>query len=76
MIYTKDQLAILKIKTSKPLFNKIKRINFFIDNNWDKYVEGCCLVKQGETNWAYSTSLNDIIFFCKTQEYFLNLIKN
>lgn len=48
-IYTKQELKKLKGIVPSSLFTRIKRINSFIDNNWDKYIEGCYLLKEGQT---------------------------
>ena len=79
MIYTKKELKNLKLKLEEQntisLFNRIKRVNSFINNNWSKYLEAETLIKQGTTEWKYSTSLSDITFFIKSQEHFKNLIE-
>ena len=79
MIYTKEELKTLKLKLEEQntisLFNKIKRVNTFIDKNWDKYLEAEVLIKQGTAEWKYSTSLSDITFFVKSQQYFKDLIE-
>lgn len=79
MIYTKKELKNLKLKLEEQnttsLFNRIKRVNSFINNNWSKYLEAETLIKQGTTEWKYSISLSDITFFIKSQEHFKNLIK-
>lgn len=79
MIYTKEELKNLKLKLEEQntisLFNKIKRVNTFIDKNWDKYLKAEVLIKQGTAEWQYSTSLSDITFFVKSQQYFKDLIE-
>lgn len=75
VIYTKEELNSLNELIPLSLFNRIKRINGFVNANWDKYIEYSRLIKQGSLTNLYYISAEDIIFFDKTQEYFRNLIK-
>lgn len=72
IIYTPEQLKLIKERYPLSIFKKIKRINSFIDNNWDKYIEAVKLNNQGQTNWGYSVSLNDLKFFENSQENILD----
>jgi hypothetical protein len=72
IIYTPEQLKLIKERYPLSIFKKIKRINSFIDSNWDKYIEAVKLNNQGQTNWSYSVSLNDLKFFENSQENILD----
>jgi hypothetical protein len=72
IIYTPEQLKLIKERYPLCIFKKIKRINSFIDSNWDKYIEAVKLNNQGQTNWSYSVSLNDLKFFENSQENILD----
>lgn len=63
IVYSKEQLIAIKEKYPLSLYTKIKRINSFIDKNWDKYIEAVRLNNQGQINWDYSTSISDLKFF-------------
>lgn len=76
MIYTKEELKKLSLVIPLSLLKKLKRINGFINNNWDKYLEYTYLIKQGDLRNLYYISSEEIIFFIKTQQYFLSLINN
>jgi hypothetical protein len=73
-LYTKDQLKLLKEKAPISIYNRIKKVNMFLNKDYSKYFEAMSLIQQGEYTWNYSTSLQDIKFFSKTQENLLDLI--
>lgn len=74
-IYSKEELNLIKDKAPKSIYSRLKRINSFIDKDYSKYLEAQHLIQNGGLHWEYSTTLEDIQFFCKTQEYILDLIK-
>lgn len=75
IIYNKDQLTQIKFTQPGSIYNRIKRVNSFVNNNWNVYIEALDLISQGQTKWGYSTSLEDLKFFVSTQEYILDSIQ-
>jgi len=76
IIYNEKQLKLIKEKYPSSTYKKIKRINSFIDANWDKYIEAIRLNNQGQVNWDYSVSITDLKYFESTQQNILNRINN
>lgn len=72
VIYNKEQLRVIKEKYPLSIYKKIKRINCFINNDWDKYIEAIALNSQGQTTWDCSTSIADLKFFETSQQNILN----
>lgn len=75
-LYTKEQLKLIKLKTPQSVYNRIKKVNLFLDKNYYKYFEALELYSQGTLKWGYSTSIEDIKFFNQSQEYVLSIIKD
>lgn len=75
-LYSKEELNRLKEKTPKSIYNKINKINSFLDKDWNKYIEAIHLTNQGQTTWTYSISIADLKFFELTQPSLINKIKS
>lgn len=71
-LYTTKQLKLIKKQHPASIYNRIKRVNSFLDKDYSRYLQAISLYSQGANTWEYSISLEDIVFFSKTQDYILN----
>jgi hypothetical protein len=73
-LYTKEQLKIIKQKAPQSVYNRLKKVNDFLNKDYSRYIQAYSLIRSGASTWQYSTPLTDIQYFSKTQEYILDLI--
>lgn len=72
--YTLEQLKQIKASLPASIYNRIKRVNSFINLDYSRYIEAIQFTKQGATKWSYSVSLEDVKFYCQTQRYIMSNI--
>jgi hypothetical protein len=73
-LYTKEQLKVIKQRAPQSVYNRLKKVNGFLNKDYSRYMEAYNLIRSGAITWQYSTPLEDIQYFSKTQEYILDLI--
>lgn len=74
MIYTTSQLNILETLIPISQYNKLKKVNSFINKNWEAYVQGSFIIKEGGSSWGYSLPLDELKYFDSSQKYYRDLL--
>ncbi len=75
ILYSKQQMDLIKQIQPISIYNRIKRVNGFLNKDYSKYIEAIDCVSDGVEKWDYSTSLEDLAFFAKSQEYILDSLE-
>ena len=63
MLLTKEELKEIEIKENPSVYKKVKKVNSFLNKDWNRYWEAYNIVKNGNGSWPYAVPISDIKFF-------------